>query len=408
MMKKTNLNKVLVFMLFFLVLANSAFAEVNYISGRPSIRILKVRQDPDLAVPGEIVEILLQVENLGSEIAENVELSVVPDYPLSIYGDSSIKQVGDLSAFQEDEQGVQVRFKLLVSEGASDEVIDLDLRFTYDNGDSSEWHMGTSVEIIIDNPLTGFEVTGSQVSEDISEIYVVNSGKNTASSILMFVNEERAYSIGDLSSGELATKYVSLPDGFSTNDLLSIEFQYTDSASIRRSSTSFAKIYPIEASDVEVLVRDISGSTVTVVVVNAGNFPLYAVSVKPLMGSVIQSIIGNLDAGDYSLATFTLPNLTQPSFERPDGTESVVKPVTSEVAFEVSYTDTLGERRKSLENVDLINSEQKIGVPSGMIKQKPSSLNSSYLWFGVIGVLGIVGGLYFFNKKRALKKNKKK
>ena len=408
MMKNKNLGKILVMALFFVSLANSAFAETNYISGSSSIRILKIRQDPDLAVPGEMVEILLQVENLGSETAENVEITVMPTYPLSLYGDVATKQIGDLVAFQDGDQGVQIRYKILVADGANDEVIELGVRYSYDKGDLSDWYVETSIEIIVDDPLTGFEVTGSQVSEDISELYVVNSGKNTASSILMFVNEERAYSIGDLGSGELATIYASLPEGFDTINLLNIEFQYTDSALIRRSSTSFAKIYPIEASDVEVLVRDISGSTVTVVVVNAGNFPLYAVSVKPLVGSVIQSIIGNLDAGDYSLATFTLPNLTQPSFERPDGTERVEKPATSEVVFEVSYTDTLGERRKSLENVDLVNNEQEIGVPSGMIKQKPSSLNSGYLWFGVIGIVGIVGGLYFFNKKRALKKNKKK
>ena len=297
----------LALVLLFSFSADAAFAA--YFTDSPVVEISKVRQDPSPAVPGEVVELELQVENQGGGDVEDLEVTVLASYPFTIYGDSgATRQVGDLSAYQSDEDSAQISFKLLVDDSATDENNELEIRYTYDSGEAGEWYSTTTIEVPVDNPLTGFEVTGAQVSEDMAELYVVNSGKNTASSILMFVNDERAYSVGDLEAGELASTYVSLPQDFETTSLLTVDFVYTDTASTRRQSTSFARIYPIQASDVELLLRDLSGTTATVAIVNAGNFPLYAVSVRPVgaSASATQSIVGNLDAGDYSLATFTI------------------------------------------------------------------------------------------------------
>jgi len=410
-----NLKGILVFVLMFSFLAGDAFA-ATYITDAPIVSITKVRQDPNPAVPGEIIDLLLEVENLGSGEIESLEITIPSQYPISVYGDINTKQIGSLQGYQEGSNSVQVNFKLFVNLNAEDESVKLEIRYAHDAEGSGTSYISNEIEILVDNPSTGFEVTGSQVSENIAEVYVVNSGRNTASSILMFVNDERAYSIDDLEAGALATAYVALPDNFNTSDLLNINFQYTDSANIRRESTSFARIYPLQVSDIEVLVRDISGSIVTVAIVNAGNFPLYAVSVKSIgYSSATQSIVGNLDAGDYSLATFTLsatdttalPSTRQKPNDSNTSNLPIGTPTREGATFEVSYTDTLGERRTSIELVPLAVSTADASMTALSGKTKaPASANTTYLLMGFGGLVVFGTGFWWFKKKRGKSKKR--
>jgi hypothetical protein len=119
------------------------------------------------------------------------------------------------------------------------------------------------------------------------------------------------------------------------------------------------------------------------------------------------TIIGNLDAGDYTLATFELfqtslgnspagnssngPN----AWNNPNGPASGVNrssmTVKNNLTVEISYTDTLGIRRSVVKSVsfDFINSTVSTTRFSSTGQRSTTALSNGLLYI-IIGSVGIV------------------
>ena len=96
-------------------------------------------------------------------------------------------------------------------------------------------------------------------------------------------------------------------------------------------------------TDFDIIAQDISGSSITLAVVNIGANTGYSVIVKIpeqddfRVTGASSSVMGNIDAGDYTLAIFEIT---------PTGEEK-------NLDVELSYTDELGIRRTILKEVRL-------------------------------------------------------
>lgn len=383
-----------------IILFSFLAAEVSavYMTDSPVVVIDKIRQDSNPAIPGDVVTLHLEVENLGAGEVANLEITLVPSFPFSLYGDeTATKTILSLSGYQHGDDSVQISYDLLVSENAVDATRDIEFQYTYGTGGTSDWYATTDIEVLVENPRANFDITGKQISENLARLFIVNSGDNDAQAGLLFIKGEggQVYSTGKISAGNMTSLEVSIPEGIENE--VQIEIQYTDSAGIRRSFSDTIDIYMSDVVDVEVFVQEATTSSLTLAVVNAGNFPLYAVSVgvpkQPgyIVSGAPNNVLGNLDAGDYSFATFSV------------GVVNVTgKPTTSEgLQVEVSYTDGLGERRVVTKT--LTTSNPSTAMDMEKFGGRTTGADNSYLVYGFAGLVVIVGGYFAFRRRRAKK-----
>ena len=153
-------------------------------------------------------------------------------------------------------------------------------------------------------------------------------------------------------------------------------------------------------TDFDVIVQDLSESSTTLAVVNIGANTGYSVIVKIpeqenfRITGTSTSVMGNIDAGDYTLAIFQIT---------PTGEEK-------DLAIEVSYTDALGIRRTVQKEVRLESTKTVGTSETGEVTRIRSTqgggfstLGNSgliYIGIGIVGIISIVVFLKFRKRKK--------
>jgi hypothetical protein len=84
------------------------------------VLVTMVNQEPDPVAPGNTVDVRFRIENMRSEVLQNVEVKVEEQYPFAIYSGDKIQKIGTLAPKQDDETGVMVKFKLVVDKDAAE------------------------------------------------------------------------------------------------------------------------------------------------------------------------------------------------------------------------------------------------------------------------------------------------
>lgn len=270
------------------------------------LRTTFVNQNPYPADPGSYVDVLFQIENIGTKSAENVTVEIVPQYPFSLdTGVSAINNIGRIAGLQTGNNAFQVKYHLRVDNNAIDG--DNEIKLKYSVGDGSAYKI-TTFNISVSNPRTDFDV----VAQDSTTLAIANIGSNTASSVIVSIPEQEDFRVSGASS----------------------------------------------------------------------------------------SIIGNLNAGDYTLATFQITqnmpmtNVSTRNFTR--GTTN------NNLTVDISYTDTLGIRRTVEKNVPFAFISSNI---TGQIITRTEGFSSSnngilYIAIGVVGIVVVVVFIRYRSRKR--------
>ena len=173
---------------------------------------------------------------------------------------------------------------------------------------------------------------------------------------------------------------------------LTIETKYYDRAGLKQNSTSQSGIVINSVTDFDVVMQDSTDTTTTLAVANTGKNTAYSTIVKIpkqegfMVSGSSAATIGNLDAGDYTLATFQLVSKTNATIG--------VKDLT----VEVSYTDDFGERKTVKKEVDLGSTAIKGAIGERTMPQQgqASDISSNgllYIGIGIAGIIGVVGVL---------------
>jgi hypothetical protein len=126
-------------------------------------------------------------------------------------------------------------------------------------------------------------------------------------------------------------------------------------------------------------------------------------------------IIGNLDKGDYTVASFTLQqtgnlnlNRTQRREdmpikpEQPNNTTTIQQPDNT-VTVQIDYTDTKGERKTVEKEVKVNQQTANATIISGMRSQMQSqSFISQYKWYIIIAVVAVILLVFYrvYKKKK--------
>ena len=414
LMSQKNSVKAIMFiaiLLFSLSFANAIVSDSEIIS------VNLVNQDPDPAIAGDIVEIRIGLENLGGDTVSNFRFELLPKYPFELVsGEDAITKVGAISAYQRGEDTQVVKYRLRVNRDAIAGEYDLD--FTYyeegsplrpkdsigidiRNKESAEIiHIDKSV--LVPGAEEGLKFTinnvGNAPLRDIT-FYWENEDK-----IILPVGSDNTKYIKYLEIGEsVELQYNVIADSNADPGLYSLDLHlnYDDPLSNEDKEVStIAGVYVGGETDFEVSFSESTSGETSFNIANIGSNPAYSVSVIvpkqagwKTTGSNSE-IIGNLDKGDYTVATFTI----QSAVKSEELTEPK-RPTSEKLQLEVAYTDTRGQRNTVEKEVVLSSSMLSTTMATGLKGSKmiqEESFFTKYKWYML--VVALIAGMYYYFK----------
>jgi len=195
---------------------------------------------------------------------------------------------------------------------------------------------------------------------------------------------------------------------------LDLVLSYDDESGSTTEISTVAGIYIGGETDFDVAFSESSGGSVSFSVANTGANPAYSVTVKVpeqegwTTSGTNSFIIGNLNKGDYTIASFDIQKVIAFNSEEESsfwdfGSEDVPQPQLSNVfSLEIDYTDTSGERVSVSKELELnlvssLTSEEDGTSTMPQFGRRPSfSIWGIVKWVLILFVLFIVGfSLYY-------------
>ena len=416
-----------------MTLSSVAYADLSGVSG---VSVSLVNQDPYPAIAGEIMDIYLGIENIGGESSSNLIVELEPEYPFSLVpGEPAVQDIGTIKSYQKDNYMKIITYTIKVDSDASAGSYDLTVKY-YEQGDSLVTEKTITIDVknkemveIIHIDKTNL-VPGKQTSLK----FTINNVGNAPLKDMTFswVNEDKII----LPVGSDNSKYIKSVDIGESVELdyqviadsnadpglyeLKLNLSYDDPITYREKEIStIAGVNVGGGTDFYVALSDISGLETSFSVANIGSNPAYSVSVivprqNGWQVSGPNSVtIGNLNKGDYTVASFNLVSTQQiTDLPNQDLKRADVQEITGQspamqgsngLIIRIDYTDTIGER-KVIEKEVAINSPQDIGseLPSGKTGRDQQNAFETYKWY-IAGFIILVTGLVLYSKYRRRK-----
>ena len=336
MKKFSLLTFLLLFSAFICLGAGTALGSNGNINSA-SVQVNVTNQNPDTARPGEPVELILSVRNVGNIDLKDITVTVNPKYPFSkISGEELGKDISYLNARQDDNEAGVLKIKLMTDSNASEGMYDLDVVTTYKSGSGSSATTYTTtktVQVEVQGKEYAQVVTVSKADIDIAkeeplEFIVTNTGtsplKNLVFSwtdskgVVLPVYSDNTKHIKYLDSGKsVKVDYTVMADVNAKPGLYTLEVNllYEDSKSSSKNIKTTAGLFVGGATDFDVSFSESSAGATSLSVANVGNNIAYAVKVSipdqegyKVSGSS-STIVGNLEKGDYTIASFNVANV---------------------------------------------------------------------------------------------------
>ena len=415
------------------MLSSVAYADL---SGVTVVSVSLVNQDPHPAIAGDVVDIYLGIENIGGESSNNLIVELEPEYPFSLVPvESAVQNIGTIKSYQKDNYMKIITYKIKVDSDASAGSYNLTVKY-YEQGDSLITEKSITIDVknkemaeIIHIDKTNL-VPGKQTSLKFTINNVGNAPLNDLTfnwvnedKIILPVGSDNTKYIKSLDIGEsVELDYQVIADSNAYPGLyeLKLYLSYDDPITYEEKVIStIAGVNVGGETDFDVALSDSSGSETSFSVANIGSNPAYSVSViVPQQNGWQVSgsnsvIIGNLNKGDYTVASFNLvstqqmTDLEDQNLKRVDVQEMTrQRPTVQEsngLIIQIAYTDTIGER-KLIEKEVAINSPQNIGSEMPLVKTGRIQQNAfeTYKWY-IVGFIILITGLVLYSKYRKRK-----
>ena len=365
------------------------------ISDGSNVDITLINQDPATAQPGEYVDLKFKISNQGLDPAEDTSVELVESFPFSLDPDvSANRELGDMRGAAIGDDSYIVEYRVRVDENAVESENEISLKYTTGDDDFS---VTRDFDISVDDVGTDFELSAGKVSASSIPVNLDNIGDKPAESVHVVLPDQSGIEkegletqvVGSMDSGE--NKEVDFAvSNISVGSSYRFEIHYTDGNGVRRELVRNIEIGTIPVNPVQVTVQSANPSETTFAVSNTGGKQISSVITQLQDENVNVSgsrtkVLGNLNSGDYTLATFDLESSE-----------------ISTVDMEVSYTDSSGLRRNSVESITLPDSTS--GGTTSTVSSDEEDGNSSMTYI-LIGLGGLVlVGVYALYRRRKGKK----
>ena len=436
--------KYVIGMMIVMVICLSGAVSADSLDGQ-IISMSLINQDPDPAIAGNIVELRIGVENNGGESAENIVLELIPEYPFEMVpGESQIQEIGTIKPYLEGSDMKILKFRLKVDRDANEGQYGLEI-WEYEEGKRDKIRVEKTITIDVANRESAEIIYIDKVElvpgRQTNMKFTINNVGSAPLRNLMFSWENEDDVI--LPVGSDNTKYIKYLDVGENTELsydviadsnaepglykLMLSLKYDDSITgEEKEVATVAGVYVGGETDFDVAFSESSMGEYSFTIANIGCNPAYSVSVIvpeqknwKAVGSN-SAIIGNLNKGDYTVASFSLqqsgppPSLEQDSEitdERKSrdlsGNRTMPDDASNTIEIEIAYTDTMGER-KIVKNVVSINANSETDAMSARASRSgnanPTQNAITTTQWTALGLgLIIVVVLYRRHRKKKLK-----
>jgi hypothetical protein len=412
-----------------------AAGEIN-----PNLQVT-IETNPTVVTPGTYGYIELTLKSVGSGTVESIDISAKSqDYWNVKPQEDWNVDIGDLGAGDSITALFTFKVSSTASPGLYIVIFDID---TITNGDIEQ----NAIVRVEDSTVLDFVSVypnSLNIGEETTLVFnITNNGGSTAGNILFTwedpndlilpVGSDNRIPISSIPAGnytDIPVNVVASPAISPGVYPLTITLEFYDRTGTKQTITSEVGIQVVGITDFEIVLQESMGVGTTFAVANSGANVASSVIVSipsqlNYMVSGASSVsLGNLDAGDYTLATFQISsvdreNNTQrpdksfmegPSdfnFSRPEGLRGS-EFGSSDLIVEVSYTDLFGVRQTvekevifssfSSDSGDSLRSGGKFGSPSGQSSELDSG--TMYIIIGVVGIIVIVAILKIGKRKK--------
>jgi len=284
-----------------------------------------INQDPNPAIPGEYVKVLFEASGLDNPACKGMAVKLNPQYPFSLDPDYDPIQTLDGNTYISGYKTTwMIPYKIRVADDALDG--DYDLKLIYHNGNNKDFESYGFIEktfnITITDVRTDFATVIQGTSGTQVSIGIVNTGKNTANSMVVGIPRQENFMvtgisqqiIGNLAAGDYtivnfninsmnqrnATRGNQLfnitrarnqsfnqsSSYLGTNQMLKVQIDYTDGIGKRRNITK--EIEFSSSSDGNFTLRGISGFPGQAGRSSSSKLPIWAY----IIGIIVILIIG--------------------------------------------------------------------------------------------------------------------
>lgn len=404
----------------------------------PNLQVT-IETNPTVVAPGTYGYIELTLKSVGSGTVESIDISAKSqDYwDVKPQGDWNV-DIGDIAAGD----SITALFTFKVSSTASSGLYIV----TFDIDTISTGHIEQNAIVRVEDSTVLDFVSVYPDSLNIGEkttlvFNITNNGGSSTGNILFTwedpndlilpVGSDNRITVSSIPAGnytEIPIDIMASPSIAPGVYPLMITMEFYDRTGTKQTITSEVGIQVNGTTDFEIILQESMGVGTTFAVANSGANVASSVIVSiPSQLNYIFSgassvSLGNLDAGDYTLATFQISSVELNNTQRPDKS-SMERPSdynfsrpegfrgsesgSNDLIVEVSYTDLFGVRQTVEKEVDFSSFSSssvasRSGDKSGLRPGESSELDSGtmYIIIGVVGIIVIVAILKIGKRKK--------
>lgn len=409
-------------------------AELGSLVDTTVISISLANYDPDPAMGGNVVEARIGVENIGSMDINDLMIEVLPEYPFELVsGETAVKSIGIIRGYSEGSNAniKIIKYRMLVNKDTPAGNYELKVKY-FQSGSTSSTQKSFFIDVknrdsaeVIHIDRTAL-VPGKQSSMNFT---INNAGsaplrdltfywENTDNIILPVGSDNTKY-IKYIDIGESAEQqYQVIADTNAVPGLYKLNLYLTYKENINgtdKKISSIAGVYVGGGTDFDVAFSDNANGQMSFSVANIGSNPANSVSVViPEQDGWSVSgpnsvIIGNLNKGDYTVASFKLQsstNMTQNRVARNNSYSRSMQRSTNSspdtMLMQIAYTDTMGERtlvekaiKLGIQNIGSANGTTDYQGRRGAVQQQSIFSDYTYYFIGI----AVLAGIVLFNRK---------
>ncbi|MCZ7392572.1 MAG: COG1361 S-layer family protein [Candidatus Methanoperedens sp.] len=422
-----------------IILALAAYAPPVYadLAGSTVLSVSLSNYGPNPATAGNPVDVRIGIQNQGGMSTNDLRMEVEPAYPFELVpGENAVQDVGIVQGPQQDDPNANTRvilFHMQVNKDAPAGSYQLKVKY-YEAGSTDVTQTILSLDVKSKESAEVIHIGQTMLvpGQQTPLIFTINNVGNAPLRDLTFswTNDQNII----LPVGSDNTKYINYIDIGNSSELdyqvmadtnsvpglykLNLFLSYEDSMSNKTTTlTTFAGVYVGGGTDFDVAYADNANSQMSFSIANTGSNPANSVSVivPNQQGWSVSGpntvIIGNLNKGDYTVASFKLQasisNMTSQNRGFRNNTSfqgrSMQSPTNSSagsVLIQIAYTDTLGVREVvtkqvliGSQNIASANGQTGFQGRSGAARQTSAfsipSDNTLYI-FGIVVLVGAV------------------
>jgi hypothetical protein len=370
---------------------------------------------PTTIYPGNDGYIQLTLKNSGTASANRIKVSSVSwDRGITPFGN----WIGEIGALAAGDSSISI-YKFSVSNNASSGLYSISFTIDYCQ-DSSCRTINPNAIIAVQAPstveLTSINPTSLKLGERVNLTFTITNKGSAQINNVIFTWSSSGNAILPLGSDNRivipkidANSYYEIPVKVSVSPSaapglysLSISMQYQDRSGANQSISSVAGIEVGGETDFDLSLQESTSTLTTLAITNIGTTTAYSTVVRipqqenfRVVGSS-SSVIGNLNAGDYTLVSFQIVdrNFT-----------SAPASATRNLLVEISYTDSIGIRRTVEKEVEIGLSMNATAFTRTRTTQPQFSMSNGMLYI-IIGIAGIIGAVLLLKVRKWMKRKR--